>query len=249
MKSIDPSNSSDSSSSQYRKTKKLSLGKYCRAISLGYRCSTYWQLNYHFGEQEAYLFDHLVTTFSGLVRAFETDFKDWCRRENLKTTIYPGGRYTVHDTAAEVFFHHDFKEIEYAELSKHSKLLDKLYPEVASKYEYKIKKLRNILASNEPLLFVRLGPDLTLPDEKRGGYLTMEQANTLPSLIRQRNPSRKFCVLYINAIDPNTTQHSLDPAVRHAIMSERYTGKSRDAWKGDPDKWFQAFASAGLEIY
>ena len=132
-------------------------------ISLGHNCMVASMLNKFNLRKEAYPFDWIVSSYDGLYRSFDSDFKDYFLKENLikSEPIYSEilNNYLTHviDLKYEFYYKHDFPINNLAENNDNlsSGIIVENYYDyylgVYEKYQKRILRLRNILNSKKVL--------------------------------------------------------------------------------------------------
>lgn len=127
-----------------------------KVMSLGPSCETAWQIRQIVDQPEAYVFDWVIAAPASVARAISNDFSEIVQAGQLSLRNLDNGDHPyVLDAATGIEYHHDFRN--------DTDFLATL-PDVQSKYNFLIDRMRSVLSSNTQVLFVhQLG---TLDDAK-----------------------------------------------------------------------------------
>lgn len=207
------------------------------AISLGYCCVPGLCLRHHHIRTQAYPFDWVITDFSALYKAFETDYENFFLRENLM--IHPEQTNWVLDTYTNMIYAHDFptqQSVNYYDLYNLDDLgapvgtvvdnfLD-YYDLIHDKYLRRWNRLKEALNSSNRVLLIRY-------------RATQEEAILLRDLIRLKHPHANFDLVIIN-----------DEISKHdnwnELNIENYYISPKDISKYESEEWL--FVLRDLEL-
>ena len=132
-------------------------------ISLGPNCAPALCLNYYQIRKEAYPFDWNICYFNSMYKLLETDFENYLLPENL--VLDPSAPWFVIDSYTNVQYNHDFPietvdakvyENEWEDIGALGNIVPnflELYPGVYAKYQRRINRLRQVLHSEDSVLF------------------------------------------------------------------------------------------------
>lgn len=164
-------------------------------ISLGPNCGPAMCLAYHKVRKEAYPFDWVVCNFDSMYKLLETDFENYLLPENL--IISPTNPWFVIDTHTNVQYNHDFP-IENTIDNKYEREWEdsggvgcimpdflNYLPAIYEKYQRRINRLRQVLQSNDKVIFMHFG-------------ISKIQAVSLRNFLENRYPNLDFEILAVN---------------------------------------------------
>lgn len=162
------------------------VGRYDQVVSLGRGCQPAHQIRRLLGTSAAHLFDWIITTDRGLVTLVASDLAGFFRRDGL--AIGPTG--VVTDVHTETQFLHEFPK---------GADVDALYESHAGRVAMLAGRWRELLASDQRVLFVR---QHAWDPHRRAS------ATRLRDAIRERSPRLHFDILYLTADpEPSWNEH------------------------------------------
>ncbi len=165
-------------------------------IGLGYRCEVAHQIRTQFGDQRAMPFDWLVTPLASIPLMVEESFRHMIDARWLEPIeIVRRGRpvMSVINRRYHVLVPHEFPQD--AKLSLAEDWQDHLEA-VAAKWAFLAERWRSVTAGGEPILFIRRGGNVSLPDKA----LTPTSAQDYLAVFEALRSVAKDCRLLV--VDP-----------------------------------------------
>lgn len=192
---------------------------YDAIINLGGNCQPQYQLKINKLRRYALPFDHLITPFGSLYLLLISKFEDYLLPDNfvLKTTDKEKyiedvryGTRLMHDLKLEENFLDDFASFK-------------------EKYERRIKRLYDILATSKKVLFIRQ-------------RITREQALQLDELLSQLFPHLEYLIVALDGTEEINTDWQL-PRVKNFFLRQM----DPYVWSGDNGAWKEIFVAVHIE--
>lgn len=193
---------------------------YDDVVSLGYGCQVAWQLQIHGYRKQAYPFDWLRTSFESLFSFIYNkgaNFLDLDKINVLGPYLGDPVYLQVVDMVYGIQSFHDFE----------SRNPLGNYQDVKSKYDRRVKRFFQLLATKKKILFVREG-------------LTRAQVEQLDFLIHQLYPSLNYTILAVSENEEFRIPWGLNR------ISNFYLSQTTENWMGDPEQWKQILSHFSL---
>ena len=155
-------------------------------VSLGSTCCITQQLKNHNLRQSAYPFDWVrIINLNNISKLLDSHFSDFLNLEEMKFIEF-SDRFLINNVSGSYIyknkycgFYHEFSEI----------LNEKNYNSFKSKYERRIKRLFELLKSNNEIIFVR----------EEIGKLKISKINNLINKLRKINSNMNFQIVIITS--------------------------------------------------
>ena len=203
-----------------------------RVISLGYRCEVAHQIRTRFGDERAMPFDWLITPLSSIPLMVEEEFRHMIDPAWLEPAeVVRRGRVvtTVVNRRYQVLIPHEFPQDAARSLAPDWR---EHLPQARAKWEFLAERWRSAMATEQPILFVRRGGDVRLPDK---ALMPTSARGHLEVLAALRSVARDCRLLVVDAgCDLGGTgilTDSLETAGADDVAEDDET------WSGPPQAW------------
>lgn len=203
-----------------------------RYISLGLDCEPVVQLRRLTGVSQASVLDWQLLTHKALVGVLANDFDGYFELPNL---VLGEDRRHVLDTATGLEFHHLFTIDLDGTIAAHRVARD--YPRLRARQDYLLRRWRETVSSDRPVLYVRRDPN----DE-----FTAEELTELRDVLRTSYPAHRFALVWVR---PEISETNVDEMVRisDGVYATQMAVQQPRAehWRGDDRAWDRLFARLG----
>lgn len=181
-----------------------------RFIGIGGDCQVSHNLKRTQSTYEKHFFDWLVVPSASVINLIETDFKSILIENNLEPLFRGDKLERVTDKQYNIWYMHDFKSLEKSDVEN-----------VQQKYRYLADKFMGVLASQEPICFVRRWHPLDGPENDAS-------AEKLLKAIRKK--SKKASLLYVHqdGSRPLICKRNFTSVVIKDVVGD---------WRGDEQAW------------
>jgi len=181
---------------------------YDQVVSLGRACQPAYQLRRLTGVKTAHVFDWIITPDKGLLRWLETDLDQFFARDRLTVDQ----RSVVIDQPTETQFLHEFPP---------GADFEKAYEENAGRFAMLVERWRNLLASDQHVLFVR---QHGWSNDARAAALRLRDT------IAAQAPRLRFKLLYLTPDEQGDWREQ-------GIINRFLRQPEPYEWTGDDDAW------------
>lgn len=180
--------------------------EYDEVVSLGFACQVAYQTKLNGFRTHAYPFDVLITPYESMLLFIVNKGVNFLEPSNLHVLeVLPGGVLSVLEKGYNIQMIHDFT-LNFAN-----------YNQVKAKYDRRIKRFFDLLASNKRVLFIRIN-------------LNYYQAIELDNILHTLYPQLPYTILALNDDEQSKQDWHLE-RVRNFYL--RWTG----GWDGDYARW------------
>lgn len=208
-------------------------------ISLGQQCQGAYQIRRYFGLQQTHFFDYKRTSIECLRDIFDQDFKDITLPENLS---FSREQNNITDTRYNLILSHDF----FNEKGLVPEDYMSMYPNVRSKFDHLIGKIKSVLDSHSSCLFV-----YTFHRFKCKRYNDLNAALELETALKKRSPRLRFKILYVDNFTclksgkigkySEAVEYSYKIESQDKVYQEQRKDVAIERWKGSDLAWDRIF--------
>lgn len=192
--------------------------RFAKVISLGTACDAAFHIRRHFGQEEAYPFDWLVTPFDALLHLIETGFEGF-----LDPAMLQARTKDVRCRRSGIRFLHDWHD-----------LADPMaeYPAIKAKYDRRIARFLAAMEQGGSVLFIR--------SCKAGPTQLMDPARAirLQAALARAYPKVAASLVALNPEDAGIPAWSEGPCRLVTLRQPALPD-----WRGDADAWDAFFAT------
>lgn len=190
------------------------LNRFDEIVSLGRACQPAYQIRRIFGAERAHVFDWVITPDQGLRASIDAGLDQFFERDRLVV----GASQCVVDRITDVRFLHEFPS---------KSVSDAEFTENVGRYALLIDRWRELMASNQRVLFVR---QHAWEEDARVSALMLRET------LDRAGPSLDYEILYLTEED--------EPAWNEArIVNHRLHQPEPYDWRGDNAAWSALFDS------
>jgi hypothetical protein len=219
-----------------------------KVISLGYNCFIKKFIQDNGISQETHLFDWIGTSMWSINLLLESDFKDFLRSSEYHRikTLETGDKIYTHKKYY-LRFPHDFHTKKtkghnwpWQPIPTPKESFSMHFPAFAESYNRRIKRFKEVIGSNQNLLFMRLEEDQTnrivYPEYQRHFEKTeMDEMIKFSQLIRGMNLNLRFMIVLIS----KQYENSYDKENHILVLNNKY---AVDKWENCTEDLTKVFA-------